>query len=517
LRRGVPLYYRCLRRSSRIDRLDRLRLGGALGALAGSLVAACVTFPRAPDEGGSPWISVETPHFELATDMEKAPAEDLARMLEDAWRAMDYALESLPGGEALESLAGSEPVLVIALKNDREREAVAKRLGGFFSAQSLLPPAVSIGDIDAHRGEDVLKHELAHALISKRLPRVPNWLNEGIARYLETADLDRARQTVEWGVWDRYEVQRFREYGLSRVSVDSVLDNERWVGGKTTYELEREAGLLVHMMVNRYPGELACYLKRLATDLDPKGALACFPNRARWTYELKEYDCEAPAARRRASFEAQDLRVSTVALGNARVHAVLAMLDYMVMPLVEQRFHEARLQRANRHLARALEIDPGDRLAILLTLRHTAQGRARWAELTKRLVDRHPDHWATWVARAGTPDLPGTEQFAAIDRAWALAPGKAEVLRLAALRAFAESRWSEARTFAIKAWFGGMDNDDHRALVYAASVQTGRCAEAESWLPPPNDRKAFDARVAQMREEMKAPTAPCPVTPRAAH
>ena len=67
---------------------------------------------RTPDEGGSPWISVETPHFALATDMERAPAEDLARMLEDTWTAMEYALQSLPGG-ALENGAGAEPVHVV--------------------------------------------------------------------------------------------------------------------------------------------------------------------------------------------------------------------------------------------------------------------------------------------------------------------------------------------------------------------------------------------------------------------
>ena len=78
-----------------------------------------------------------------------------------------------------------------------------------------------------------------------------------------------------------------------------------------------------------------------------------------------------------------------------------------------------------------------------------------------------------------------------------------------AASAFANGRWSEARTLAIKAWLGGNDHDAIRALVYAASAQAGSCAEAESWLPPPKDRKAFIARVARVREEGKAPAAPC--------
>ena len=480
-------------------------------ASAVAVATACVTFPRAPDEGGSPWISVETPHFALATDMEKAPAEDLARMLEDTWTAMEYALESFPGG-ALDDVAASEPVLVIGLKSDREREAVHKRLGGIFTAQPLLPPAISIGDINANRGEEVLKHELAHALLSKRLPRVPRWLNEGIAVYLQTAELDRNRRAVEWGTWSEHDMRTLREYG-SRVSVDAMFDSERWNSSRDTYALEIEAGLLVHMLVNRYPGELACYLKGLATDLDPKAAMACFPNRKRWTYEVKEYDYDASAARKQASVAFPNVQVSTAPLGDARVHAVLAMLDYMVVPFVEPQFQGDRFERARRHLARAVAIDPAERLAILLMLTQTDPSPARRAELAKRLVDSHPNHWATWFTHAGTPGLSAAEQFAAIDRAVALAPGRAEVLGLAALRAFAESRWSEARALAIKAWLGGIDGDDNRALVYAASVQIGTCADAEAWLPPAKDRKAFIARVARMREDMNAPPAPCPVAP----
>jgi hypothetical protein len=500
-------------RSSSDHSLGRSRVAGALAALASAVAAACVTFPRAPDEGGSPWIAVDTPHFALATDLDKAPAEDLARMLEDTWTAMEYALQSLPGGALEEDVPGSEPVLVIALRNDREREAVHKRSAGIFSAQTLLPPAVYIGDINANRSAEVLQHELAHALLSKRLPRVPRWLNEGIAVYLQTAELDRDRHAVKWGIWSEHVMRTLREYGYSRVSVDALFDSERWKSSGGTYALEIEAGLLVHMLVNRNPGQLACYLKGLATDLDPNAAMACFPDRTRWTYEVKEYAYDASVAGKQASIEFPNVQVSSAPLGDARVHAVLAMLDYMVVSFVERQFQADRFARAQRHLARALDIDPAEQLAILLTLTQTDQSTARRAELTQRLVDRHPNHWATWIARAGVPDIPAPEQFAAIDRAWALAPGRTEVIGWAASRAFAESRWFEARTLAIKAWLGGNDSDENRALVYAALVQIGSCAEAESWLPPPKDRKAFIARVGRMRGEINAASAPCPIPP----
>jgi hypothetical protein len=480
----------------------------ALVALAG----ACVTFPRAPDEGGSRWISVETPHFALATDMEKEPAEELARMLEDTWRAMEYVLRLFPGG-GLEDVGGSERLLVIALKNDREREAVHKQLGGIFSAQTMLPPAISVGDIHAHRGPEVLQHELAHALLAKRLPRVPRWLTEGIAVYLQTAEMDREHHGVTWGTWNANDMRRMREYEINRVSVDALLDGARWKSTHDGYALQIEAGLLVHMLVNRYPVELACYMNRLATDLDLQGALACFPERARWTYEVKDYDYEAQSATRQAFVMFQEVQVSTTVLGDARVHALLAWLDYIVLPTIERQFQPDRLERAQRHLDRALEIDRAEQLALLLTLRHTEPHQALRLDLTKRLVDNHPDHWATWYARATAPGVLAAEQLHAIDRACELAPGRAEVLYLAAFRAFSESRWSDAREQAIKAWFGGIEDDINRALVHAASAQLGKCAEAQSWLPAPNDRKAFNAEVARIRKDVNAPPAPCPVAP----
>jgi hypothetical protein len=308
-------------------------------------------------------------------------------------------------------------------------------------------------------------------------------------------------------------MRKMMENETHRASVDAVFDSARWESQRGNYAVYVEAGLLVHMLVNRYPNELGCYLKRLATDLDPNAAMACFPNRGRWTSEVRDYDYDVPGAGRQASIAFPNVEVSVAPLGSARVHAVLAMLDYIVVSTVDQQFRADHFARAQRHLARALELKPDDQLALLLTLTQTVQSEARRNELRERLVDSHPGHWATWIARASMPGISGPEQSAAVARAWTLAPWRTEVIGWAAARAFADTRWSEARTLAIKAWLGGNDDDDTRALVYASSTQAGSCAEAESWLPAPKDRKAFIARVARLREEVNAPPAPCPVPP----
>jgi len=114
--------------------------------------------------------------------MKQVPAEELAHMLEDWWSAMTVAFARI--GAAGHTTIGEgddeddpEPLLVIALRSQGEREAVHYRLGGEFIAFPLVPPAISIGSVDGYRGREVLKHELAHALLHQYLPRVPHWLD----------------------------------------------------------------------------------------------------------------------------------------------------------------------------------------------------------------------------------------------------------------------------------------------------------------------------------------------------
>ena len=52
------------------------------------LLAGCASFPRAEEEGGTPWLEVSTSHFLLATDMDRRPAEEVATNLENWWNAM---------------------------------------------------------------------------------------------------------------------------------------------------------------------------------------------------------------------------------------------------------------------------------------------------------------------------------------------------------------------------------------------------------------------------------------------
>ena len=96
----------------------------------------------------------------------------------------------LGGGDEDDDAAAREPLLVIALRSRWEREAVHYYLGGVFRQFEYAPPVIDVGDIDDERGRETLRHELAHALLHAQLPRVPRWLNEGMAEYLSIGGVD---------------------------------------------------------------------------------------------------------------------------------------------------------------------------------------------------------------------------------------------------------------------------------------------------------------------------------------
>ena len=196
-------------------------------------------------------------------------------------------------------------------------------------------------------------------------------------------------------------------------------------------------------------------------------------------------------------------------MGDAQLHAVLALLDFIVIPHVLERFRPPREERARHNLERARSLDRAHLLAGLLTLSLThvdAQGRA---ELTKTLVDGHPDDWRAWVARAEVDHIPIAEWRQAVARARELAPEQQPVLRLVALDALVERRWDEARALATKAWLRGAAGLIDRAVPFIATQQLGRCAEASVWLPPAAETKAFGKELTQLWKESDLPATPC--------
>ena len=347
--------------------------------------AACASFPRAADDGGPPWIEVSTAHFRLATDMTERPAAETSRMLENWWAAMravvahEHGLGDEPDGE---------PFLVVALRSQWEREGVHYELGGLFSTFDLAPPLISIGDISGQEGREALRHELAHAFLSRYLPRAPNWLNEGMAAYLQMAEVDGDGHTLAWGMRSSSMTRNYVDNG-QRVGVGELLAPGPWAGNSLG-ALEFRAGLLVHMLINRRPAEFACYLSGLRTALDVDAPLkTCFPARDGWDREIDDYAYSTWFKSKTAPFEAPPVEPRTAPLADASVHAILALLDVAVAPI-----DRAPIPRGP---ARAEPTKPRERIEA------RAGAAAGWADRARRAEreQRRPQA----VPRRATRDL----------------------------------------------------------------------------------------------------------------
>ena len=374
-------------------------------------------------------MQVDSAHFSLVTDMNGGSARELAGTLEDWWSAMSVAL-GMAGAAPAPSNEKQEPLLVIALRSRAERQGVHYDLGGIFVAFPLVPPAISIGNIDEEGGLETLKHELAHALLYQRLPRVPRWFTEGMAVCLQSAELDRARSVARWGFLNQSEIRDSLTVGRP-LSTRGMLDESEWAGVGLG-GLEVRAGLLVHMLTNRHPDQLACYLQRLETAPDPDTALQCFGNRGAWDAELNDYAYGLSFASRSAPVEVRDLVATTSPMHDAAVHAVLALLDLMVLPNAPAQFRPEREERARRNLARALALDPGQLLGGVLTATRFDSDSSKRAEVARLLVKHHPDDWRVWVTRIWTGHLTRAEAQQAIEASSRLAPNQPEVIRIAA-------------------------------------------------------------------------------------
>lgn len=473
-------------------------------ALFGVLVAGCVSFPRARDEGGPQWIQVETPHFRLATDMDAQTAVEVAGMLEGWWQSMagvvarEQGLGHGDGGHQ----GAPEPYLAIALRSQSEREGVHYQFGGIFATFRIAPPAISIGDVGDDDGRQTVRHELAHAFLRARLPRIPRWLDEGMAVYLQTVAIDERNHSVRWGMRDASSTHLYREFG-TRVSIEELLGPEGWYSfGYGPREFH--AGLLVHMLVNRHPGELDCYFRKLETDVDLDTAFtSCFPSRAHWPWELDQYTYSTFNTRT-APFDPPTFQPRTTPLSDAQTHAVFAFLDLMAAPMaVKPQFRAEHEQRARGNIRRALELEPNQLWAGLLQLEEPNLAPQTFADLSAALVKSHPADWRVWVARTWAEGVSGDEQEHAAEQAFRLAPDEPEVLQVTALRSLGRGEWEAAHALGNRAWLGGLTTTLNRVVLAVTAGQLGRCPESRSWAPTSSAEKAlFTSELARMCAEL---------------
>jgi hypothetical protein len=136
------------------------------------------------DDPGGRWITGSTPHFRMHGDGSRGSLEDVLVRLEETYLALtatffpDSAIPVIEGmvftqSEEFQSLAGSPRIVGLFVP-------------GIGPSGSLL---VVRGDAERDMIDQIVAHELVHRLITQSYPRLPLFVNEGLALYLETVQV----------------------------------------------------------------------------------------------------------------------------------------------------------------------------------------------------------------------------------------------------------------------------------------------------------------------------------------
>jgi tetratricopeptide (TPR) repeat protein len=166
----------------------RRLLPAALPFLLFACDAVAVRPPMTPGEGGPPWTQVTTAHFVLQTDLDADDAKRESAKLEEMFAALsDVGFAS-----------SDKPKVRLSVVHVRSRDEYVK-LGPRLSAGYFLPsgahdfeqrPVAVLGGDWTQATRVVLLHELTHLFVAYYYPQAPRWLNEGLAKYMETMALE---------------------------------------------------------------------------------------------------------------------------------------------------------------------------------------------------------------------------------------------------------------------------------------------------------------------------------------
>ena len=434
----------------------------------------CATLPACPAKGGPAWLELTSDHFVMRTDMEEPAALVVLRRMEDAraaMLAMVWRHAPDPAGR----------VQVFALASQEE---VAFYTGPSFVALHLrtppFPPTVLLSGAE-RASELVGNHELAHALSLQLLPLQPAWFAEGTAEYLSTIHRehgDHGAVVAGDAQVDDYVVVRV--FGV--VSLDTLLGPVP----KTKDEQDRfyaTSWMLVHYLINARPHQLDAFQARLAA-LEPaaKAFRAEFPDLAGGRLEtvLKTYAFSGKYTVLTRPLPAWNGRYQSRRLSDAEVHASRAVIATMVGAGYAQGPGWVTAARAD--VAEALQ-DPRPPIeAFVLPFYEPrlAPGLSR-AQLARRALEVHPEHWMAWWLAAEVADHGSTARYHAVERALQLNPLATDPLEAHAWDLALQSRWHETLAITNEILPDGALRHDVWVLHLEALMNTGHCREAALW------------------------------------
>jgi len=399
---------------------------------------------KLPSQGGATWAEYTSDHFRLQTNMVDAAARATVKDVEE--RRTGLIRAAFHGAEA-----PTQRTRIVALRDaDELRAFMPGFILGYFVTDNFGEKFVLLS-----RSSDddmrVFTHEMTHDLSSYYFARQPRWLEEGLASFLETLQIDRTHDKVILGTpWiDRLATPDVTVVYRTAISVPALFERER-KGLGPDYGT---SWALVFYLANNEGKAFNDYQRALFRGEEPDAAWqANFPdyvddtglfildgkvNKAlKQVVETQRYKTAS------APFVAYQGRIEKRAMPESEVRALRAEL--LVGSPHPKKEHESIESRALADAREALRQNPAEvrATAVLIDL---ASDRKEKLQLARSATTTAPDDFRSWllVDNALADDDGSAEEEASrvsgLERAVALAPDNPWALQRLA-RSYAKAR-----------------------------------------------------------------------------
>jgi tetratricopeptide (TPR) repeat protein len=445
--------------------LTMLTLGAALVAVAG----CATTRPfRCPSNGGTPWRELASDHFVIRTDLD---ADDALALLHRLERMRAAVLAALFEG------APETPgrVEIVAFRSDREfKDFAPPGVSAYYLRYAGGPPRIVLSGEIASWQRALLAHELTHHYLAAVFARLPRWLAEGLAVYMETLGEQRPDRGLVIGGAPLDRLARVKE---SPMPVQDLLRWDGTVGTRESLDFYASSWLLVHYLAHKRAPAFAELQRRLSGGEAPEVA---------WRAAFPEYDVT-----RTETLIGLDRTLGWYARGELRTRArevkVTLIGDHFEQPMPAEEVHAVRLALWSQgpeksagalraEVAEALREAPDHPLALQVQAGFPGEDALA---LARRAVASHPDDPRAWTF-LGTSlgDDARVEREAAYRKAAALAPDNAAALHNLAVELLEAGRSGEALPVARKAVKLAPWSPPLLAGYAAVLSDLGQCAES---------------------------------------
>jgi hypothetical protein len=423
------------------------------------LAVACAHVAPSHTAEPAAWHELTSPHFTVFSDVPEAAAKRAVADMELVRNALAELAWTTPDVEK------ARYQVVLLATQEELREFASKGLAGFATSDAFGEPILVVTADQDIIDDALFKHELTHLIDKQFMVTKPRWVDEGIAVYFETLQIDREKGRLTVGLPEGNRL-RFLAQNPMR-SAFSVLQQGAEIETGTAdagYRFETWSWLWVHWLTDMKKAAFDDYLNRLAKGEETWAAFtSAFPG-------LREGDVQQEI---NAYLTQKLLRAGSAVLrpwtGTVESKPMLPA-EAIALRAEMLGFHPGyestpeRQQIFEAEVLKALAIDPGDPLALAQAI----------AADPKPAIELHPEDFRSWLLYADR----NKADKAALDKARSLAPQNPRVLLHNALAEAHEGHIPEAlkdAQLAADIAPGRTDILDGYAQISAAA---GKCNQA---------------------------------------